>query len=177
MICDANNAANPIIVRRTHAVWKAFEEGPPTDNIFGHSVKHSYRERRRQIIAERWPALEERILERLVWGTFGLHRESIIQRAEEMLATGIIPESPFPLNRVPIDPDKGDCIENLIHPHALRDELRNLGFSVKVYAHFGGSKGPLYAAANRILRAFSPVTLGRARAFKIVAAKKQSSEG
>jgi SAM-dependent methyltransferase len=172
LICDGNNAANSAIVRRTHRIWRAFEEGPPTENMFGHFIKYSYRGRRREKIAARWPGLDESVLERLSWGTFGLHGSAIIKHVEEMLASGLLPESPPPVDRAPVDPDKGDFIENFIHPNSLRSDLQRLGFEVRVYAHFGGSRSPLISAANKLLRAFSPVTIARARAFKIVAIKK-----
>jgi SAM-dependent methyltransferase len=92
MICDGNNAANRRIVARVHAIWKAFEEGPPSDNVHGHRVDRTYRDRRRRMLAAAFADVEAPVLERLSWGTFGLSGAAIESKAREMLAEGRLPE-------------------------------------------------------------------------------------
>jgi hypothetical protein len=98
-----------------------------------------------------------------------LHGEQVLDRARELLASGSLPAEAPPVDRSPVDPDKGDHIENLIDPLRLADTLAGLGFAVRVVPHFGGAKSPWIAAANRILRGFGPAVLPWARSFKLVA--------
>jgi ubiquinone/menaquinone biosynthesis C-methylase UbiE len=174
MVCDGNNAANRRTVSRVHAIWKAFEEGPVAANVFGHRVDRTYRERRRQIISQALSGQEAVVLDRLAWGTFGLSGGAVLERAREMLETGRLPEGPPAVDRCPVDPVKGDHIENLIHPKNLAADLERLGFSVRVHAHFGGARSDWIRAANRMLRAFTPLTLPYARSLKLVATRDRS---
>lgn len=172
MICDGNNAANPRTVSRVREIWRRFEEGPPGDDIHGHRVEVPYRERRRAMIAATFPGLEEERLDRLAWGTFGLHGTAILDRAREMIEAGRFPGAPTVVDRSPVDPAKGDFIENLVDARGLSPELNDLGFSVRVHAHFGGARSPVLAGVNRVLRALTAVTLPYARSVKIVATRR-----
>lgn len=172
MICDGNNAANLRTVARVHAIWKAFEEGPPSADVFGHRVDRTYRERRRRMLARSLAGVEEPVLERLAWGTFGLSGAAIVAKARELLESGRLPDAPPAVDRSPVDPEKGDHIENLIDPRALAGELCRLGFDVRVLAHFGGARSGWVSVANRALRAMTPVTLPYARSVKVVATRR-----
>ena len=172
MICDGNNAANPATVAEVHEVWKAFEEGPGHRELHGHRIEVPYRRQRQTMIGEALPGLAEEVSERLAWGTFGLHGGAVVEKARGDLAGGRLPERPPAVDACPVDPVKGDHIENLIDPAALRSRLGELGFSVRVHAHFGGARSPWIAAANRVLRALTPVTLRHARSVKVVAVRR-----
>lgn len=172
MICDGNNAANRRTVAHVREVWRRFEEGPPAENLHGHRIERPYRERRREMILAALPGVGDREAERMAWATFGLHGSAVVDRARGLRASGGLPEVPPPVDRCPVDPDKGDHIENLVDPAALGAELRALGFAVKIHAHFGGARGPAVAAANRALRALTPLTLPYARSVKIVARRR-----
>jgi SAM-dependent methyltransferase len=172
MICDGNNAANRRTVAQVHEVWKRFEEGPPAENLHGHRIERPYRARRREMIDAALPGLAGDIAERLAWGTFGRHGEAVAAEARALLDSGDLPSAPPAVDRCPVDPDKGDHIENLVDPGALAGELRALGLSVKVHAHFGGARGPAVAAANRVLRALTPLTIPYARSVKVVAVRR-----
>ena len=172
MICDGNNAANRRTVAHTREVWRRFEEGPPAENLHGHRIERSYRARRRERIAAALPGIDAEAAERLAWGTFGLHGAEIVTRARALLAGGALPDAPPTVDRCPVDPDKGDHIENLVDARALRAEMEKLGFAVRVRAHFGGARGPAVSAANRVLRALTPLTLPYARSVKILARRR-----
>jgi SAM-dependent methyltransferase len=172
MVCDGNNGANPRTAAEVREVWRAFEEGPGHRTLHGHRIEVPYRERRAALIGDALPGLEASVVERLATGTFGLHGEEVVRAArQEMAAPGTLPGPPT-YERCPVDPDKGDHIENLVYPDRLRAQMEEAGFAVKVYAHFGGAKGPLVAAANRVLRALTPLTLSRARSVKVVATRR-----
>ena len=171
MVCDGNNALNRRTAAQVHEVWRRFEEGPPGDNVHGHRIEVPYREMRRRAIAAALPDASPQLLDRLAWATFGLHGEEVVTRARRLRAEGTLPDSPPPVDRCPVDPVKGDHIENLIHARQLAADLRRLGFQVKVYAHFGGARSRWLAAANRVLRALTPLTLPYARSVKVVATR------
>ncbi len=171
MICDGNNGLNPRTVRRVLEIWKRFEEGPPGDDIHGHRVEVPYRDRRRALIAEEITGLSDDTLDRLAWGTFRLHGSQIMTEARRLLASGALPEAPPRVDVSPVDPVKGDFIENLLYPEEIARSLREQGFSVKVYAHFAGARSPLLAAVNSVLRSMTPWTIRLARSVKIVATR------
>lgn len=171
MICDGNNGTNARTVRHVHEIWRRFEQGPPGDDVHGHRIETPYRERRKAMIAETVGALDDTTLERLAWGTFRRHGTDIIDEARRLLESGRLPDRPPIVDVSPVDPVKGDFIENLLHPAEIAARLRALGFRVRVHAHFAGARGPLWATANTILRALTPLTLRYARSVKIVATR------
>jgi hypothetical protein len=64
-------------------------------------------------------------------------------------------------------------MERLFNPFTRAREIRSLGFDVKVHGYWGGASGsPTLRAANRVLAAFSPLTMFSARSFRIVAVKR-----
>jgi hypothetical protein len=128
------------------------------------------------MIAAAFPGEEEDRLDRLAWGTFGLYGAAILDRAGEMIRANRLPAAPVVVDRSPVDPEKGDFIENLVDARRLSPELAGLGFSVRIHAHFGGARSPLLAGVNRILRALTPLTLPYARSVKIVATRRTHRE-
>ena len=174
MICDGNNALNRRTVRRVHEIWRRFEEGPPGEDVHGHRIDRPYRDRRRELIARRFPDSAAEVQERLAWGTFGLSGEAIVTAASVLIESGKLPDRPPVVDRSPVDPEKGDYIENLIDARKLAGSLRELGFQVRVHAHFGGARGTVVQAANQVLRALTPVTINWARSVKIVATLTRS---
>lgn len=172
MICDGNNARNAGTVARVHEIWRRFEAGPPADDLHGHRIEVPYAERRREMIQRALPDASAEELERLAWATFGCHGAGIVEHARAVRASGRLPERAPDVDRSPVDPVKGDHIESLVDDGEVRARLEPLGFRVAVHAHFGGARGPVVAAANRVLRAASPITLRWARSVKIVAERR-----
>jgi len=172
MICDGNNALNARTVARVHQIWKHFEEGPPTPDLYGHRIEVPYRERRREMIALAIPDQDDATLDRLAWGTFGRHGADITDEARRLLAGGRLPAAPPVVDRSPVDPVKGDHIESLVDARELEARLVPRGFRVTTWAHFGGARSPLVAGVNRLLRAASRLTLPMARSVKIVATRR-----
>ena len=171
-ISDGNNGANPRTAAEVKEVWRRFERGPAAEDFHGHRIEVPYEEKRLGMIQDALPGLAEETARRLAWGTFGLHGSAVIERARSLLAQGTFPDRPRAVDSCPVDPVKGDHIENLIHPGSLAMELRSLGFKVRVHAHFGGARSPWIAWANKLLRAMSPLTLPAARAVKVVAVRR-----
>lgn len=175
IVSDGNNGANPMIKNKTYDIWKRFEHGPTTaegELFHGHQIKQSFIDMRKDIISESFPKLSLEEVAELAKNTFAMGKPEIVEACEEYVNSGQKPNRPF-TPRVPaFNPKKNDYIERLFDPRDLAKDMEKLGFSVKAYSHFGGAgKQDFVGTANAVLRAFSPVTLWAARAFKIVATK------
>ncbi|MDW8322403.1 MAG: methyltransferase domain-containing protein [Armatimonadota bacterium] len=169
LISDGNNGRNPRIARFTKQVWDRFENGP-IGEVHGHRVKQSYRDQRREIIAEQFPALSKEVADELARRTSYMTRYQIIEAVERYLATNVLPESWYDPNRCPVDPHTGALIEQLCDPFDMARKMQRFGFRAKALAYFGGASGrPLLRTANAVLQAFSPLTMPIAPAFRIVA--------
>lgn len=171
IISDANNGANWRRAYHTHRIWEAFENGPPTDNCYGHVVRRTFLQRRRQIIAEAFPGLSEEELDFLSRGTSGLWRPEIVEAVRRYVDTGERPQRFYRRGTCPVDPTIGHYAENLFQPLALRRRIESHGFRARVFSHFGGARGGLVAWANRILswEPLTPLSIRLARGFIIVA--------
>jgi len=172
IISDGNNGANPRIRTKTYEIWRRFEHGPPAESFHSHQIKQSFVDMRSEIIAKRFPDLSPSEITDLAKDTFGMGDKEIIATVADYIENGVKPGSPFKPGVPAFNPIKNDYIERLFDPNELVGQMKQIGFEAKAYAHFGGAgqKG-LIGTANAILRAFSPVTMQVARAFKIVAVK------
>ncbi|MCS6829986.1 MAG: class I SAM-dependent methyltransferase [Armatimonadota bacterium] len=175
LISDGNNGRNPRIARFTRHVWNRFENGPPGE-VHGHTVSQSYRQIRRNIIAEYFPALSGEEMDELARRTSYMNREQVIEAVQNYLATRQLPHSLYNPDRCPVDPRTGAVIERLFDPFELARYMQQFGFRAKAFAYFGGASGnPLLRVANSILQALSAVTMSLAPSFRIVAIKEQAS--
>jgi ubiquinone/menaquinone biosynthesis C-methylase UbiE len=173
IVSDANNGANPFIRKKTDDIWERFEFGPPTKSFHGHRIQKSFRDMRREIIVERFPKMKTADVDRLVDNTFAMGSEDIIKAVERFSKDGAMPHSQFKKGVPAFNPVMNDFIERVFDPTHLAKQLRQIGFNVKTFAHFGGAgKRDLVGVANSFLRMFSPLTIYAARVYKIVATKK-----
>jgi cyclopropane fatty-acyl-phospholipid synthase-like methyltransferase len=171
LISDGNNGRNPRIARFTKQVWNRFENGPAGE-VHGHTVLKSYREIRREMIAEHFPALSEEEVEELARRTSYMNRDQVIQATQDYLTTRVLPNSLYDPNRCPVDPRTGAVIERLFDPFELARYLQSFGFQARAVAYLGGASGnPFLRLANRAFQALSPVTMSLAPSFRVVAVK------
>jgi len=160
VIADDNNGANPRVIAVNQQVWERFENGPPTENIHGHRVRVSYRERRQRIIETSFPAQPTEEVLRLANGTAFMTRADILRACREYLDGGPAPNSLFTPGRCPVEPESGQYIENVINPFDLERELKAMGFGVQLQGYFGGeSRGGVVRAANQALNLLLPQSL------------------
>lgn len=171
LISDGNNGRNPRIANFTKQVWNRFENGPAGE-VHGHVVAQSYRQIRRDIIAEHFPSLSGEEVDELARRTSYMNKEQVIQAAQDYLATRTLPDSLYDPNRCPVDPRTGAVIERLFDPFELARYMQPFGFRARAFAYFGGASGnPILRAANQILQTLSPITMWLAPSFRIVAVK------
>lgn len=172
IISDGNNGANPLIRRKTYDIWNRFENGPTAESFHGHQIKKCYVDMRREIISEAFPELRPEEVRELARNTFGMGRDQILKVTQTYMEDGTMPASKFRRGIPAFNPEKNDYIERLFDPRKLGRQMEEIGFKVKVYAHFGGAgEKNFIGKLNSVLRFFSPLTILGARAFKIVGVK------
>jgi ubiquinone/menaquinone biosynthesis C-methylase UbiE len=174
LVYDGNNESNPVTTWRTRRIWNAFENGPATDNIFGHQVKKPYVEMRREMIIQAFPSLTTTQVELCAKGTFGMWGEQIIDACKVYTEMNIVPASYYQSTVCPVHPFDGQYIEFLMKPFQLKRRIEARGFKAAVVSYFGGARGGIVELANRMLSwgLLTPFTIYFARAFRIVAWKK-----
>ncbi len=173
IISDANNAANPWRSYKTKRLWAAFELGTEGASYYGHRIPKSFLQRRREIVRELAPQLDDEEVEALARGTSGMTRAEIARAVERYLRDGVKPTHFYRWGTCPLDPILGHYAERLFHPLELARRMEALGFRVEVHPYFGGSRGGWVAWANRILSTYIPLPLSirMARVFRIAAYK------
>jgi SAM-dependent methyltransferase len=173
IIADGNNARHAPTRQKTRQIWAAFENGPATDDIYGHRVEKPFVQMRREMIAGAFPQLSPAELDALAAQTSGLWGEQVLAAAGAYVQTGRLPGRRWDGATCPLDPLNGYYIENLLDPLELTRELRRLGFRAAARAYFGGARGGLVQRANATLTqpAFSPLALRFTPSFRILARK------
>ncbi|MEM9441134.1 MAG: class I SAM-dependent methyltransferase [Pseudomonadota bacterium] len=152
LIADDNNAANPKIVQRNKEIWDHFENGPPTADIHGHTVRVPYVQDRKRILKEGFPSLSDDEVETLSLNTAYMNKEEIVDVAKRYLDDQHLPDSRYTSDRCPIQPETGHTMESLLDPYALKDNLDRLGFKAKVKPYFfGEGRGGLVYQANKMI--------------------------
>lgn len=173
IIADGNNGANPWVVRHTRQIWERFENGPPGE-IDGHQVIQPYVEMRAEIIQQAYPDLPKELVQELARRTSGMTREQIVQVVDHYCQTGEMPAMFYHSDCCPVNPKSGIVLERLFHPAELARRVETFGFRARYYAYFGGAGGnPLLRLINAIGMTLSPLTVGLARGYRIVAVRKE----
>jgi 2-polyprenyl-3-methyl-5-hydroxy-6-metoxy-1,4-benzoquinol methylase len=168
VIRDANNGANPDTVRKTRAIWHAFEHGYPSGTCFGHQpTPDGYLGSRRRILHMAMPHLQEKQLEQYSRWTFGYNREQVIAAARLFAVGDFSMKSEFRSGACPLDPEENMLCEQLFHPYVLAREMESIGFKVSVRSHLADR----YPIADALWGWLSPLTIGLSGGFVIVARK------
>lgn len=172
IISDGNNGANGMTRHQTYKIWERFENGPLSENYYGHPIKKTFKEMRRELIKKKYPNMGGGEVDLIVENTFGMGKDQLYQACDNYVRNGINPNRPYKRRQPPFNPVADGYIERLIHPKRFARQMRNQGFRVSVYSHFGGagSRNILYFL-NKVLRFFTPITIYFARSFKMVAVK------
>lgn len=175
VVVDTNNGNNVLIRRKVKAVWELFENGPP-GRLPGHIVERPFVTKRRDIAKARFPHLSESDLEALARGTSGLWGEQLVTALHNYVERGEAPQS-FYRGGSPIDPLNGVYIEYLFDPLVLGQDMARNHMQVDVRPYFGGARGGLLQAANRLMAAVLPAPLAMliAQGFIISGKKRQKT--
>ena len=173
IVSDSNNALNRKVFKDAREVWRAFEEGPATDDIHGHRVERSFLEQRAMIIGGDFPSLPARDVALLAKHTSGLWGRGLRESIESYIQSGRLPGHVYSEGTCPVDPVQGYYVERLLDPHELKVQLETFGFEARVTAYLGGARGGLLSAANDLLtcRRLTRLVLPFARAYRILAIK------
>jgi ubiquinone/menaquinone biosynthesis C-methylase UbiE len=171
IIADGNNATNPKLRRRAEDLWEAFESGPEGRELHGHLVGVPYVARRRRVLDEHFPGLAEHAREDLARRTAGFTDDQVLAAGRAYVGEGVLPDATYRRGQLAIAPD-GQALERLFVPHELARTLRRRGFQAKAHAYWGGASGSsAVRIANRVLAAFSALTMRFSRSFRVIARK------
>lgn len=172
VVSDGNNELNPAIKRKTHAIWNAFENGPSGTEVHGHTVGSSYRDRRRGILADRFPSISAADLDELARLTAGMVEDEIVAAGERFERDGVRPQPKIGPGDVPVSPE-GQAMERLFDPFKLARQIEDAGFKAKVHGYWGGAQGKRWLrTANALLDRGSRATIYTAPSFRIVAVRR-----
>lgn len=145
-LASAANAQNPYIRRTLMRQHKEFElkdrekrEGrKPTD------ATRAIFNLRKEIILNHTASLTEKVVDELAVLTRGLIKEDIIQKVDEYISSGILPEAPdHPTNTC--DPYTGNWFEHLMDPYELAQVLDSTGFHTVVMCGY-------YDRPNKVIK-------------------------
>lgn len=171
IVVDTNNGNNGFVRRRIRAVWELFENGPP-GSLPGHKVERPFITKRRDIAQRLYPDLPDAELDLIARGTSGMWGDELQAAIRTYVERGVTPVSVY-RGGSPIDPLNGVYIENLFYPLQLGKSIAENGLRTSVHSYFGGARGGVLHAANRLLSnaALSPLALKLAQGF-IIAGRK-----
>jgi ubiquinone/menaquinone biosynthesis C-methylase UbiE len=177
IVSDGNNALNPRIRRHTHRLWASHEVDPRPELARGERVDdHPWWlvERRKEIVLETEPDLDEDEAYRVALGTAGMVRTDVAKATRRYVADGIAPTATYQAGTLTVHPGHEMVLERLFDPFALAREIESRGFDVRVRGYWGGaSERRVLRAANSVLAAFPPrLTMPTARAFRVVAVRR-----
>ncbi|MDP6107752.1 MAG: class I SAM-dependent methyltransferase [Candidatus Brocadiia bacterium] len=139
-ISDGHNACNPWLRYRTQNLYRFREEGP-SGRPGGRVIEKSYRQRRAELIAERFRGrLTNREAQMLAERTAGLYGEALYAACERYVREGGPPESYYIPDTAPVDPKTGIRHGPLLDPWELCERLKAAGFRrCEVYACLPGT--------------------------------------
>lgn len=132
LIADGNNGLNLWVKRKTFRIWNAFENGAKM-LVYGHSVKHSYKSLRKEIIRKEFPFLKNNEVDELAKRTSGMQKEEILNLSQKYIENGALPTNFYKFGTCPIHPISGIRPEFLFQPFKLKKEIESAGFKSKVY--------------------------------------------
>jgi SAM-dependent methyltransferase len=172
IVSDGNNGLNPLIRRRTIALWASHEEPPGAGRTRPHDYPFHFVDRRRELIEQVYPQIAADDALALALRTSGMVRAEVLDAARVYVEDGALPNRPYERAQLTVHPIEDMVMERLFNPYALARELREYGFRTRVRGHWGGaSQRPLLRLANRALVSVTPLTIVTARAFRITATK------
>jgi len=170
IIADGNNALNAVIRRRRRALWHRRETGEGL--VHG---EQSYRSRRRELIATRFPDLSQQSLDLLAEGTFGMTSEEAYAACSHYVQSRNRGELSFySPGSCPVHPGTGGYAERLIDPREVERMAQTLGFRTKHYARCG-NRTPFWLL-NRLFAWTTSVSIYFAPAFILTAVKPPEPE-
>lgn len=168
-IKDGNNSLDIYGSLSRRRLWKKHEFGP----VEGTGLKKPYRIIRKEMIMERCPNLNNKILVFLVDKTIGMWGEELYKAVDNFLDKGILPEPPKFKYR---NPKSGDYAELGFNPYYVKKLLEKIGYKARVIKPFysytySGLKGIFLTAIGNMISLFHPASLFVAPTFEIIAEK------
>ena len=151
----------------TKSRWKPDKTIDGSHDGFGNKYK-PYNEVRKEMIADKYPNLDNEKISLLAEATRGYWGNDIYNAVDNFIKTSELPKRiDFNFCREPKD---GQYCERLYYPYELKKQIEDFGFKVKVYAHCA-TKRP-YRYLNPIFRIFSRLALNISKSLRIISVKQ-----
>lgn len=131
-ISDGNNAASQLCLKKLLPLYEAWENGPDGRSTDRDHVAKSYLTRRKEIVRELLPELDEDKVHYLAMNTSGLFGETLKKIVIDYGNTGELIERPYRSGTYPTNPGaSGVVMERTFHPLALEKHLFTYGIFAK----------------------------------------------
>lgn len=182
LISDGNNRANSSCVADLRQLYRAWENGPEGTNTGRDVVNRSFRQRRRDVIAQARPALSAEQLDYLADTTSGLFGDRLLREVDKYLAGDGWVERRFRDGICPTNPMPGGVVMGrAFHPIQVELSLAEFGIDAKQVAirrpPTGSTLGRLTSWVKQMLERLAnpPEFRGETWAFQILGHKRGSA--
>lgn len=172
IISDGNNGLNPLIRRRTTAIWASHEQPPGGARRGPRDYPFYFVDKRQELVEHAYPALPPETTLALALRTAGMTRDEVLTAARAYVEDGVMPDQPYRRGQLSVHPTHEMVMERLFNPFRLAREIEEYGFHTKTKGHWAGAtKRRSLRFANTVLAAITPVSIVTARGFRIAARK------
>jgi SAM-dependent methyltransferase len=131
-ISDGNNRASPEVRRALVELYDKWENGPEGVQTDRDTVRRPFRERRAQIVRERYPDMPEAEVQQLARDTSGLFGDFFLHTIDQYVRTGEFVRRPYRRGACPVNPGAaGVVMERAFDPLHLCATLAEYGFSAQ----------------------------------------------
>lgn len=131
MISDGNNIANADCRADLLKVYEAWEHGADGTDTGRDVVEDCFKDRRKNLIAERYPSLPSQTTEYLARNTSGLHGDYFFSVIDRYVDTGEFLERPYRHGICPAEPVHGSVMEFGFDPRLLELQLFDYGIDAR----------------------------------------------
>lgn len=132
IISDGNNIANADCRKALTELYDAWENGPTGRRTDRDVVTTSFLDRRRKIIRDRHPALEESKVDYLARNTSGLFGALLDHAVDDFVRTGVLTERPYRRGTCPTSPGPGgEVMERGFYPQQVEMALGAYGIRAR----------------------------------------------
>lgn len=169
-ISDNNNSLDIIHKYQRYRLWKKMEYGPVDEsNLRADDIPLPYLSIRKNMIREKYPKLDVKIVRKLAKETAGMYGREIYRAVKEYIETGRIIKKPNFKFRSPVT---GEYPEFEFNPLKLKRNLENFGFEAKlIRPYFPPQDSFVRGIAANFICMLHPVSLFVAPHFEILAKK------
>jgi len=128
---DGNNLADKERRKKLMAYYEAWELGPDGVETDRNVVGRCMLNRRKDLIRQWHPDIDESTLDLLAQNTSGLYGDRLAKEVAEYLTTGRLAKRPYRWGVCPLDPDNGNPYEMGFYPRQVECDLERYGLKCR----------------------------------------------